>query len=492
MPIKLKASIPPIWPSIEYLPHQKTGIQWMLNKERKGTDVKCVSESTVRLFGGIQADEMGLGKTIQMVATMRANPKERTLIILPVALQETWIGVLVRAGLKVMTLKRMGSSYLWGRHSTCLNSGIISGAGSVYVTNYEKVNRYPSLFMTKFDRIVLDEAHKIANNSTSNFRAICNIECDIHWALTGTPIVNSWNDLRSLIIFLGIPNEYMPSRFGSQESHIGESARLVIHRSMDSLRSSIPSAPPVPVEHTHRLDFATDFEADFYRGVQGAIKSSLSSYKDDLIEPSQGSTFKLYLRLRQISLHPDIYIQSRRKAKGGCSYTRPLFSKPSTKFLALERLIRSEKDMEGPSPRYIVFCQFTEEMRILKKYLTELEDLNLIVETFQGGMTETQRIRTLDRAKSMADVFLIQLQAGGCGLNLQEFNRVVFMSPWWTTALMNQAIARAVRIGQKDVVHIHKFILNEENTINIDEAMLEKAEAKNILLQELFDEVSPV
>lgn len=491
MPVKLKLPVPPIWAGIEYLPHQKSGIQWMLDKERRGTDVKFLSEVSTRIFGGIQADEMGLGKTIQMTATMRANPKERNLIILPVALQETWIGVLVRAGFKVMTPKRSGSTYIWTRHSSYIAP--LKDAGTTYVTNYEKVNRYPSLFLSKFDRVVLDEAHKIANNSTVNFKSICEIDCDIRWAMTGTPIVNSWRDLKSLLGFLGMPNDRLPGSFGCQSTHIEESAKLIIHRSMDLLRASIPSAPPVPVEHVHRLDFATESEADFYRGVQGAIKATLSEFKDDVVESAQGSTFKLYLRLRQISIHPDIYIQSRRNSKGGSSYSRPLFSTPSTKFLALEKLIRSEYHHHLPcAPRYIVFCQFTEEMRMLKKYLTGLTDLGLVVETFQGGMTDSQRISTLSRAKSSADVFLIQLQAGGCGLNLQEFNRVVFMSPWWTTALMNQAVARAVRLGQKEVVHIHKFFLNEEASINIDEAMMEKAESKKMLLQELFEEISRV
>jgi SNF2 family DNA or RNA helicase len=488
MPIKLKIPIPLIWKGIEYLPHQKTGVQWMLDKERRGTDIKFLKDiEATRIYGGIQADEMGLGKTIQMTATMRANPKERTLIILPVALQETWIAVMVRAGFKVMTPVRLRSSYVWIKHSSCLDSNIILGAGTTYITNYEKVNRYPTLFQSKFDRIVLDEAHKIANNSTVTFKSICEIESDIRWAMTGTPIVNSWMDLKSLMSFLGVANTSLPGCFGAQNTHIQESSRLVIHRSMNSLRASIPSAPPVPIEHVHYLDFKTEDEADFYRGVQGAIKYTLTQYNDDIVDSSQGSTFKLYLRLRQISIHPDIYIQSRRK--GGSGYSRPLFSKPSTKFLALEKLIRSEHHM---CPRYIIFCQFTEEMKMLKKYLTDLSDLNLTVETFQGGMTDIQRSSTLNRARSSADVFLIQLQAGGCGLNLQEFNRIVFMSHWWTTALMNQAVARAVRIGQTDVVHIHKFLLNEESTLNIDEKMLQKAESKNMLLQELFEEVSHI
>jgi SNF2 family DNA or RNA helicase len=68
--------------------------------------------------------------------------------------------------------------------------------------------------------------------------------------------------------------------------------------------------------------------------------------------------------------------------------------------------------------------------------------------------------------------------SGGVGLNLQHFDRVVFMGPWWTAALMDQAIGRAVRIGQTKKVLVHHLVLKEEESTNIDLMMLEKAEMK--------------
>jgi SNF2 family DNA or RNA helicase len=83
---------------------------------------------------------------------------------------------------------------------------------------------------------------------------------------------------------------------------------------------------------------------------------------------------------------------------------------------------------------------------------------------------------------------LLQLQAGGVGLNLQEYDRIIFVSPWWTAALMDQAIARAVRIGQTQVVHIYHLRLDAEadSTINIDDLVNQKAEQKRKMLEALF------
>jgi SNF2 family DNA or RNA helicase len=84
-------------------------------------------------------------------------------------------------------------------------------------------------------------------------------------------------------------------------------------------------------------------------------------------------------------------------------------------------------------------------------------------------------------------VFLIQLQAGGTGLNLQHYNRIIFTSPWWTSALLEQAKGRAIRIGQKDSVKIYWLKLKaEEDRFSIDDFMMEKADGKKDMANEFL------
>ena len=80
----------------------------------------------------------------------------------------------------------------------------------------------------------------------------------------------------------------------------------------------------------------------------------------------------------------------------------------------------------------------------------------------------------------------MQLMAGGIGLNLQHFDRIVFLGPWWTAALMDQAVGRAIRIGQTKKVIVHHLHLKEEETTNIDLMMFEKAERKRTLCEEFL------
>ncbi len=89
--------------------------------------------------------------------------------------------------------------------------------------------------------------------------------------------------------------------------------------------------------------------------------------------------------------------------------------------------------------------------------------------------------RTLDYKGDKHQVLLIQIHCGGTGLNLQHMDRVVFMSPWWTAALMDQAVGRVLRIGQKRQVVIHDIKLLEWESKNIDTMIFSKIAMKRDL-----------
>jgi SNF2 family DNA or RNA helicase len=113
---------------------------------------------------------------------------------------------------------------------------------------------------------------------------------------------------------------------------------------------------------------------------------------------------------------------------------------------------------------------------------------------YHGGMSDAEKDDVIEKTKSPVgeghDILLLQLQSGGVGLNLQHFSKIIFMSPWWTAALMDQAVGRAVRIGQKDIVEVTLLVLKEEDSMNIDETMLERVEEKRGMLEKVFQHAS--
>ena len=478
----------PLWNGFTYFEHQTIGIDWMLDKERNGTEVPTRDKKgMVTVRGGFQCDDMGLGKTIQMVATIANNRVRSTLLLAPLAMVATWVDICKKAGMIVYEADR--SSWYRTNVSDPFPMHFMKCRPMVYITNYEKIYHNMVLFKRPWDRIVLDEAHKIRNGDGTLAYRLRKMVAPIRWAITGTPLVNSKKDVVSLMGFIGVPVSLLwtwDKHFDALLPHI------LLHRSLDSLRSSIAGAPPIPMIESDILPFKTPQEEEFYHGVQGATESMIAKYSSDLLD---NQSFLLLLRLRQISVHPQVYINAKRREDR--TYSRPDWSLPSTKMERIKEIIETDqqkedqKDQEPSVHKYIVFCQFHDEMELIHDFLVreELIDEDHVL-SYHGGMNQVARTKVLDRSKKTIKptVLLLQLQAGGVGLNLQEYDRIIFVSPWWTAALMDQAIARAVRIGQTKVVQIYHLRLDAEadSTINIDDLVNQKAEQKRKMLEALF------
>ena len=243
----------PLWNGFTYFQHQLDGVQWMLQKETKGTQVpKKDGAGTVTVYGGFQCDDMGLGKTIQVVSVMLNNPKDATLLIAPLAMIETWSSVCQKAGMAVFEVSKKGE---W----ECKNP-LVDAEIAVYISNYEKLYHRIGLFKRIWDRVVLDEAHKIRNGDGDVAVYARRLQAPIRWVVTGTPLVNSLKDIVSLLAFIGVPC----SRLWRWEPRfLTLLPQIVIHRSLQSLRSVIKGAPPVPEIMELVLDFQSEEEEEF-------------------------------------------------------------------------------------------------------------------------------------------------------------------------------------------------------------------------------------
>jgi SNF2 family DNA or RNA helicase len=215
--------------------------------------------------------------------------------------------------------------------------------------------------------------------------------------------------------------------------------------------------------------------------MTGLIVKRWKALEDEVGGSNALLKLRLFMRLRQLSVHPQVYIDARRASNP--SQDRPDWSGSSTKFDAIKKLVNTEKPH-----KWIIFCHFHPEMELLKKTL-EASTLVGRVFMYNGTLGQSERasvIAATHEPSTTTDVLLIQLQSGGVGLNLQHFDRIIFSGPWWTSALMEQAVGRAVRIGQKNVVKVISLSLKEEEALNIDKYMLEKATEKGELCREVL------
>lgn len=91
--------------------------------------------------------------------------------------------------------------------------------------------------------------------------------------------------------------------------------------------------------------------------------------------------------------------------------------------------------------------------------------------------------RVLDLLKeSLKPVFILNISAGGEGINLQASNIVIDFDTWWNPASMDQAFARAKRIGQTR--HVQHYTMTSPG-VHIDTLIEQNIKQKRIL-QELI------
>jgi SNF2 family DNA or RNA helicase len=349
------------------------------------------------------------------------------------------------------------------------------------------------------------------NYNSKKYIALKKLSFEFKWFLTGTPIVNRIEDIGSLIHLIkkSVSPKTIQTEFAME--WMSENA---LQRTIEQVRTSLPGVlPPTVVHNYHRLDFISEEEAIFYRGIQGHISDALENImaqdRMDMI-----MFLAMITRLRQLSTHPQVYIQSRRRQLGK-SYLRRDWVSDSTKTEAIVKILEKETKPRG----YVIFCHFNDEIDIIQKRL-EKEGHNIFI--YNGDLTTSQRTDVIEKTKKSMTrlqpayildefkhlpqlptdildyvigplvghkhtILLAQIQSAGTGLNLQHMDRVIFTSPWWTAALMDQAVGRLVRMGQKSEVHVHHISLKEEElSINIDDYINERVEVKRELCLELL------
>ena len=466
----------PAWKDAVYHEHQEHGIKWMLQAEELGYTIPD-TDHVVR--GGILGDKMGVGKTIQSLGLIANGPSgQKTLVITPLAVRGQWESELRRADVNLFLPQQWGAKWVAQQPQ-------VPGRKTVHLIHYDKVASKPDLCKGEgYDRVILDEAHTIRNASTKKAEAVFQAAKGVkyRWALTGTPITNSMDDVTTYLKFIGCPTD--PGKKWQTKYEVWARNLYLSRQLTECIAEGQENiVPPTPIEETRLLNFTSIDEEILYKDIHNNEESKWRNAKALKGSSYQLAMFAILLRLRQVSVNPQIYIKARQKEAFG--WSGPEFNQVSRKFDEVAYLLREATEQGGESHKWIVFCQFKEEMVQLNTFLKAHDFVGQVLQ-YHGGMNMREREQALKDSKlpteaGKQDVFLIQLKAGSTGLNLQHYDRIIFVSPWWTTAEMEQAKARAVRIGQKKVVKIYMLHLETEQPFNIDKFMMDKVFEKKEL-----------
>ena len=186
----------------------------------------------------ILADEMGLGKTMQAITAIRllAPPRRgaQRAAGLPQAAGDQLAAGVRRLGAggaadgrsKATRPSAAGS----GRCPTCRCGSPTTNCCCAIAT---LLGRRTGIF----DLVVLDESQRIKNRSSSTNEVVCSISRKRNWALTGTPVENSADDLLGIFEFLA-PGFLSPEM---KPRSMGRTIRdYVLRRTKDQVLSDLP------------------------------------------------------------------------------------------------------------------------------------------------------------------------------------------------------------------------------------------------------------
>jgi SNF2 family DNA or RNA helicase len=185
------------------------------------------------------------------------------------------------------------------------------------------------------------------------------------------------------------------------------------------------------------------------------------------------------LRIRQVMVWPQTYIDGMAQK----NKTDPVrYTGRSKKHETLFGMLQTH-----PDEKALVFTQFTTETDRLQEFLTFH---GFPVFRLDGSVSTEDRVERIEKFKRGPpnSIFLIQIRAGGVGLNLQEASRVYIMSPAWNPATELQAIGRSHRTGQTRHVIIKKFMYKDisDKIPSVEEAVIHLQMSKSKVCAEVL------
>jgi len=454
--------------------HQEEGIRWMVDRER----------STDPFHGGFLCDDPGLGKTLQTLALILANSQGgRNLIICPVSLLEQWRD----AARKIFPNARIRICH--GPNGSFSNKKDIEDTDPfITIASYSKVfntekGHYQKtvLHSVEWERVICDEVHTIRNKNSKMFKGCYDIKATFRWGLSGTPLQNKLADLETLFRYL----------------HVGE---VRIKDDLENLKQDfikrrnrhiLPDAYKDLNIHIDDVDFIDNEEKNFYHNLKDEVKKEFIRATTGDEKNVMSTIFELLLRLRQATIHPSLVYNGLYRKYAEDKETDPtdlkaLLTKirywskrPSTK---IEKLLEYFKS-HSTSTKSLIFSHFKEEAELIRKFLLK-NDPTLRIEIFDGSLSLEQRNDMIKRARDgEIDCLIVQIMAGGVGLNLQMFNKVYITTPDWNPSNEIQAIARCHRIGQESNVEVIKIIIKEDSEKpTIDERIIHVQQSKRELM----------
>lgn len=396
----------------------------------------------------ILADEMGLGKTMQAITTVRmlllAGQLRSVLLICPKPLVTNWVREFRLWAPEIPVVVVEGDQakrqWMWQK-----------GAAPVRIANYELMMRDRDAIDNPdqhFDLVILDEAQRIKNRNGTTAEIVRSIPRTRSWALTGTPIENSVEDLVNIF-------EFLSPGYLRTDMHLKSISQATRDHILRRTKDKVLTEMPPKMFRDAELDL-TPAQQDSYRIAEEEGVVQLNRLGESI---TIQHVFELVLRLKQI-----------------CN-----FDPASGASCKMERLEADMEEIAASGQKAIVFSQWVETLDTLREQLKRFGPLE-----YHGRIPSSKRDGVIQQFKtdSSKHVILMSYGAGSVGLNLQFCHYVFLFDRWWNPAVEDQAINRAHRIGVSAPVTVTRMMASG----TIEQRIHEVLEEKRGLFNQLFAE----
>ena len=406
-------------------------------------------------YAAVLADEMGLGKTMQAISTIRlllcSGEIRSVLLVCPKPLVTNWLREFQVWAPEIPVAAIGGNAtkreFQWKSPDV-----------PVKVANYELLMRDKETVLNSglhFDLVTLDEAQRIKNRNSTTSEIVRAIPRTRSWALTGTPVENSPDDLVGIFEYLS-PG-YL--RVGMPMNQMAKASKdYILRRTKDMVMDDMPPK----LYRDAELDLTPEQWATYESAEsEGVIK--LEELEQEL---TIQHVFELVLRLKQI-----------------CNFD------PSTGSSSkLERLVADMEEVSASGKKAIVFSQWVNSIEKMKPALERFGPLE-----YHGRVPHKRRDQVIEQFKNDPDcsVMLMSYGAGSVGLNLQFCEYVFLFDRWWNPAVEDQAINRAHRIGVKGAVIVTRMLAMNTIEQRIASVLHEKREMFDMLFSETNPSAKP-
>lgn len=304
--------------------------------------------------GGILADEMGLGKTIMMLSLIAfsklnleyehyvrncylnklMNKKKtsdlktgknhsdktygKTLIVMPTTLLNQWVdeinNIFPDNFFKIYVYKDENKQKMIDLSSY----DIVLTTYGIARSDYYFPKYHHNLFKYQWLRVILDEANYIRNSDNSTAKAISFLDSCCRWAVTGTPLENSVNDLYSLFSFIDyepwsdksfwdklIWNPLYKDKNLKILDILNRITKPIIIRRCKKMHSDELNLKKLTINDLV-LEMGED-EQNIYQDILSKTTKNFGSLNENLIKKNFLHFYEIIMKLRQVCDHVCVY-----------------------------------------------------------------------------------------------------------------------------------------------------------------------------------------